>query len=106
MGFLCAYVISAAVAVGADVGLMGSVEEAPWREPGQVVSPTYLQNGTLRYAAEGREIVGRNGSYFNNRPLYCEPNAEGVVLAGDLPLVSPCRQAVCVRSILRGNCSR
>lgn len=56
------------------------------REPGQVVSPDYLRYGTLRYGAHEREIVGRNGPHFNNRPLYCAQNTEGAVLAGDRPL--------------------
>ena len=60
--------------VFAVVAKAAPIEEAPWREPGQIVTPDYLNNGTLRYAAEGREIVGRNRSCFNNRPLYCEPN--------------------------------
>ena len=48
----------------------------PWREPGQAVDAAYRRDGRLRYAAEGREIVGHNGPYFNNRPLYCTPNTE------------------------------
>ncbi len=67
--------------------LSAPVEEAPWREPGQTVDPVYAQKGALRYAAEGRQIVGRNRTCFNNRPLYCSPGNEGVVLAGDRPLV-------------------
>jgi len=51
------------------------------------VSADYLKNGALRYAAEGREIVGRNRSCFNNRPLYCQPQETGFVLTGDRPLV-------------------
>ena len=66
---------------------MAAGEEAAWREPGQLPDAAYLRSGTLRYAAEGREIVGRNRTCFNNRPLYCPPNTEGVVLAGDRPLV-------------------
>jgi len=62
-------------------------EELPWREPGQVKDEWYLHKGTLRYAAEDREIVGHNRSCFNNRPLYCRPESEGVVLVGDRPLV-------------------
>ncbi len=61
--------------------------EAPWREPGQTKDADYLQKAALRYAAEGREIVGRNRTCFNNRPLYCEPGTEGVVLTGDRPFV-------------------
>ncbi len=59
----------------------------PWREPGQSVSAEYLRAGRLRYGAEDREIVGCNGPYFNNRPLYCDQNTEGAVLTGDRPLV-------------------
>ena len=59
----------------------------PWREPGQAVDAAYRRDGRLRYGAEGREIVGRNGPYFNNRPLYCTLNTDGAVLAGDRPLV-------------------
>lgn len=65
----------------------GSDAEALWREPGQVVAYDYRQNGTLRYAVEGHEIVGRNRTCFNNRPLYCEPHTDGVVLTGDRPFV-------------------
>ena len=61
--------------------------EEPWREPGQAVSSAYLKQGRLRYTAEGREIVGRNRTCFNNRPLYCNPGTEGVALAGDRPMV-------------------
>ena len=61
--------------------------ESTWREPGQIVEPAYRENGKLRYTAEGREIVGRNGTLFNNRPLYCETTSGEVVLAGDRPLV-------------------
>ncbi|MBI4028102.1 MAG: DUF4450 domain-containing protein [Verrucomicrobia bacterium] len=57
-----------------------------WREPGQRVDAAYLRDGALRYAAEDREIVGRNGTCFNNRPLHCEQNSEGAVLVGDRPL--------------------
>jgi hypothetical protein len=69
--------------------MTGSPDEprAPWHEPGQSFDADWLRNGTLRYTAEGREIVGRNGNCFNNRPLYCNPSSEGVVLAGDRPLV-------------------
>lgn len=47
----------------------------------------YRRDGKLRYAAEDGEIVGRNGKYFNNRPLYCRLNTDGAVLTGDRPLV-------------------
>ena len=76
---------------GAAVASPAKTQEAEGREPGQVVTPTYLRNGVLRYSAEGREIVGRNRPYFNNRPLYCEPRGgEGVVLAGDRPFLRLC----------------
>jgi hypothetical protein len=60
---------------------------AAWREPGQIITADYRQNGTLRYTAEGRDIVGRNLDCFNNRPLYCEARTDGVVLAGDRPFL-------------------
>ncbi|MBS0661752.1 MAG: DUF4450 domain-containing protein [Verrucomicrobia bacterium] len=59
----------------------------PWREPGQAVSAEYLRDGALRYEAADHEIVGRNGPYFNNRPLYCRLNTDGAVLTGDRPFV-------------------
>ena len=58
-----------------------------FREPGQIVDGTYRQDGTLRYTAEGRDIVGRGGEYYNNRPLYSDAGTYGVVLAGDRPLL-------------------
>jgi hypothetical protein len=61
--------------------------EPPWREPGQVKDAEYLRSAKLRYSAEGREIVGRNRTCFNNRPLYCQPHDTGFVLTGDRPLV-------------------
>ena len=61
--------------------------EPAWREPGQTKDAAYLRTAALRYSAEGREIVGRNRTCFNNRPLYCDPTADGVVLAGDRPFV-------------------
>jgi hypothetical protein len=80
------------MAVCGTLAAVGSAApfEAPWREPGQAIdaaASSYRQKGALRYAADGREIVGRNRTCFNNRPLYCEPGTEGVVLAGDRPLV-------------------
>ena len=54
---------------------------------GKRLVPLILKQGTLRYTAEDREIVGRNRTCFNNRPLYCNPGTEGVVLAGDRPMV-------------------
>ena len=63
------------------------ITEAVWREPGQVVTEAYRRTGALRYTAEEREIVGRNRSCFNNRPLYSEAGTEGVVLTGDRPFV-------------------
>ena len=61
--------------------------EPIWREPGQIVDPAYLRNGSLRYSAEGREIIGRNRTCFNNRPLYCQSTSGEVVLTGDRPFV-------------------
>ena len=61
--------------------------EPAWREPGQTKDAAYLRTAELRYSAEDREIVGRNRTCFNNRPLYCIANTEGVVLAGDRPFV-------------------
>lgn len=57
------------------------------REPGQVVSEDYRRHGRLRYDAQQGEIVGRNGLYYGNRPLYCARETDGVVLAGDRPAV-------------------
>lgn len=57
------------------------------REPGQTVSAAYRRGGRLRYEGADRAIVGRNGPYFNNRPLYCRLNTDGAVLTGDRPLV-------------------
>ena len=73
-------------------GLMGLAAaagpgEPAWREPGQTKDPAYLRTAELRYTAQGREIVAHNRTCFNNRPLYCDPRSEGVVLAGDRPLV-------------------
>jgi hypothetical protein len=65
----------------------GPPDETPWREPGQVKDAAYLKTAALRYSAEGREIVGRNRTCFNNRPLYCQPHDTGFVLTGDRPLV-------------------
>lgn len=61
--------------------------EPAWREPGQTKDADYLRTAALRYSAEDREVVGRNRTCFNNRPLYCDPTADGVVLAGDRPFV-------------------
>ena len=69
------------------VNSLAASAEPIWREPGQIVDAAYLENGSLRYSAEGREIVGRNGTCFNNRPLYCQSASEEVVLAGDRPFV-------------------
>ncbi|NQU41618.1 MAG: DUF4450 domain-containing protein [Lentisphaerae bacterium] len=81
-----------------------------WREPGQIPDAAYLRSGTLRYDAEGREIVGRGGTGFNNRPLYCDLNSEGVVLAGDRPLVrllaQPYVHGVFTVAIVRGGKGR
>ena len=40
----------------------------------------------LRYEVDGTTIVGRNGPYYNNRPLYC-PHGPAAILAGDRPLL-------------------
>jgi len=66
---------------------MHGVQEPIWREPGQAKDTAYLEAATLRYSAEGREVVGRNRSCFNNRPLYCPSRERGVVLAGDRPFL-------------------
>lgn len=73
--------------LAAPVVRFTATETGPWREPGQTVEAVYLRDGKLRYQAEDREIVGHNGPYFNNRPLYCNQSTEGAVLAGDRPLV-------------------
>lgn len=82
------------------------IESSLWREPGQIPDAAYLRTGTLRYAAEGREIVGQGGTRFNNRPLYCDLNSEGIVLAGDRPLVrliaKPYVHGAFALAILRG----
>lgn len=67
------------------VALLAAAEEPRWREPGQIVDADYRRSGKLRYDAEDREIVGHNRTCFNNRPLYCQPQTDGVVLAGDRP---------------------
>jgi hypothetical protein len=85
------YEFSARLPHGDIVSVPVSADEARWREPGQIVDADYLRHGVLRYAAEGREIVGRNKTCFNNRPLYCvPPSTEGVVLAGDRPFLRLC----------------
>jgi hypothetical protein len=61
--------------------------EPEWREPGQTKDPEYLRTAKLRYSADGYEVVGKNRTCFNNRPLYCDPTANGVVLGGDRPFV-------------------
>jgi len=61
--------------------------EPAWREPGQVKDPLYRRSGRLRYEAEADDIVGRNGSLFNNRPLYGPAPDRGVVLGGDRPFL-------------------
>jgi hypothetical protein len=58
-----------------------------WREPGQTKDAEFLASARLRYTAEGREIVGRDAGSLNNRPLYCQPQTPGVVLAGDRPFL-------------------
>jgi hypothetical protein len=73
--------------IGIAASVAGSADEGPWREPGQIVEDAYLVSGALRYAAQDRQIVGRNRTCFNNRPLYCESRTDGVALAGDRPFV-------------------
>jgi hypothetical protein len=78
-----------AMTIGAYVVMSSivSADERPWREPGQVKDAEYLRTATLRYSADDREIIGRNRTCFNNRPLYCQPHDTGFVLTGDRPLV-------------------
>ena len=40
----------------------------------------------LRYAVHDGAIIGRNGSFYNNRPLYC-PHVSAAVLGGDRPIL-------------------
>jgi len=40
----------------------------------------------LRYVARDGAIVGRNGAFYNNRPLYC-PHFDAAVLGGDRPVL-------------------
>ncbi len=61
--------------------------EPPWREPGQLKDPAYLKTAQLRYSVADREIVGHNRTCFNNRPLYCQPPNDCVILAGDRPFL-------------------
>ena len=77
---------SPSATVAAPAARASVTETGPWREPGQAVDAAYRREGKLRYGAEDGEIVGRNGPYFNNRPLYCRLNTEGAVLTGDRPL--------------------
>jgi len=78
----CAVLIATAVSL-----LAAPVPEEPWHEPGGVLSADFLKNGKLRYTAKDHEIIGYNQPYFNNRPLYCQSQNGGVVLAGDRPFV-------------------
>ncbi len=64
-----------------------STGERPWREPGQLKDRAYLKTAAQRYSAIDREIVGHNKTCFNNRPLYCEPPNDCVILAGDRPFL-------------------
>ena len=70
----------------ASAARFAATAKGPWREPGQVVDAKYRREGKLRYEADDHEIVGRNGPYYNNRPLYCRLNTDGAVLTGDRPL--------------------
>jgi|GEM_PF-560758 len=88
-------------------GVAGAAPGEPaWREPGQTKAPAYLRTAALRYSAEGREIVARNRTCFNNRPLYCDTRSEGVVLAGDRPLLrllaKPYVHGALAAAIIRG----
>ncbi len=80
------------------------------REPGQSVDAAYRRDGRLRYEAEDREILGRNGAYFNNRPLYCKLNTDGAVLTGDRPLVrliaKPFVHGAITVAVVRKGCGR
>ena len=44
------------------------------------------ESAELRYAAEDNAIVIRNGTYYNNRPLYGD-HSSAFTLAGDRPLL-------------------
>jgi hypothetical protein len=78
--------MSAPFATAAPARRATVTETGPWREPGQTVDAVYRRDGKLRYRADHAEIIGRNGPYFNNRPLYCRLNTDGAVLTGDRPL--------------------
>lgn len=40
----------------------------------------------LRYAVRDGAIIGENGAFYNNRPLYC-PHLDAAVLGGDRPVL-------------------
>lgn len=40
----------------------------------------------LRYAVRDGAILGKNGAFYNNRPLYC-PHLDAAVLGGDRPVL-------------------
>lgn len=40
----------------------------------------------LRFTVRDRAIVGKNGGFYNNRPLYC-PHFDAAVLGGDRPVL-------------------
>lgn len=75
--------------------------ERPWREPGQIVSADYLAHGALRYSAAGGDIIGRNLSAFNNRPLYGGSPGDNLVLAGDRPFVRLIGRGAFAAAVLR-----
>ncbi|MFP5205679.1 MAG: DUF4450 domain-containing protein [Acidobacteriota bacterium] len=55
----------------------------------QAVDPTRdnLRNPqVLRYTVRDGAIVGKNGGFYNNRPLYC-PHVDAAVLGGDRPFL-------------------
>lgn len=49
-------------------------------------APIFKNPDRLRYTVEEGYVVGRNGPFFNNRPLYC-PHGPAAALAGDRPLI-------------------
>jgi len=75
--------------------------EPAWREPGQVFTADYLASGRLRYTAGGGDIIGRNRTAFNNRPLYGISEGRAVVLTGDRPLVRQLGRGTFTAGIVR-----
>ena len=89
--------------LGSGVFVAGRAKKPPGASRDRSSMPTISSTGRCDTTAEGREIVGRNRTCFNNRPLYCQPQTDGVVLAGDRPFVRLLGQVVCFRRILRGD---